>query len=261
MFKQSSKWSNVAEPLLVVLLFLAVWEIASRTGLVSTRDVPPISTILATMVLDLQTPQLWHGVGVTMGAWALGLAVVVVVAVPIGIVLGTSHIAYRSTYLTLEFFRTIPSIAALPILVFLYGTGFQLTLVLVIITAIWPLLIQTTHGVHDVDPVMKDMGRVYGLNRFRQFTQIVLPSAAPYLGTGLRLSGTLALILSIAASLVAGGEGLGELIVSAAESARMPLMYSRVLLAGLIGLIVTSLLLALESRLLHWHPSHRKTST
>jgi ABC-type nitrate/sulfonate/bicarbonate transport system permease component len=246
-----------AEPTLVVIFFFAIWEFASRAGFVSARDFPPFTVILRALFQDMLGHQLWYGAAVTMGAWALGLLLVIATAIPIGIFLGSSNVAYRATLLTLEFFRTIPSIAALPILIFLCGVGFQLALVLVILTAIWPLLIQTSHGVHDVDPIMKDMGRVYGLGRAKQLLMIVLPNAAPYIATGLRLSGTLALVLSIAASLVAGGEGLGALIVAAAESAQVPLVYARLLFSGLLGLGVSYGLLSVERHFLRWHQSQR----
>jgi NitT/TauT family transport system permease protein len=244
-----------AEPALVVASLLATWELLTRAGVLRRQDIPPVTTIVGRFVSDVQTRVLWDAVAQSVGAWAAALGLVIIIAIPLGLLLGSSRRAYEATHLTLEFLRTIPSIAALPLLIFIFGVGFRLTVVLGILTALWPLLIQTTYGVHDVDPVARETGRVYGLSRSQQFTRIVLPGALPYIATGLRLSGGIALIVSIATSLVVGGEGLGKLIASAAQNGQTELMYARILLTSLVGLAVAYTLMRLERRALQWHPS------
>jgi ABC-type nitrate/sulfonate/bicarbonate transport system permease component len=224
-------------------------------------SIPAPGAIVSSLASDMQTSRLWDGVLDSVGAWAIGLGIVVVVGVPVGVLLGSSRVLYAATRHTVEFLRMIPSIAALPLLVFVYGVGFQLTVVLVVLTALWPLLLQSMYGVHDVDPVARDTARVYGLGRVRVFSRVTMPSVAPYVATGLRLSGTIALVVAIATSLVVGGSGLGALIASASNSGQNPLMYGRILLAGILGLILTGALIAAERRVLHWHPSQRETSS
>jgi ABC-type nitrate/sulfonate/bicarbonate transport system permease component len=249
-----------AEPVLVVVGVLAVWELLARVGVLPS-SIPAPDAIVSSLVSDVQTSRVWDGVLASVGAWAVGLGIVVVVGVPVGVILGSSRVLYAATRHTVEFLRMIPSIAALPLLVFVYGIGFELTVVLVVLTALWPLLLQSMYGVHDVDPVARDTARVYGLGRVRVFARVIMPSVAPYVATGLRLSGTIALVVAIATSLVVGGSGLGALIASASNSGQNPLMYGRILLAGILGLIVTGALIAAERRLLHWHASQRQASS
>lgn len=249
---------SAAEPVLAVLAVLALWELVARAGVLSDDALPPVTGVIGALVDDLQTGMLWSNVGSTMGAWAVGLVIVVVLAVPLGVALGTSAYVYDATHLTVEFLRTIPSIAALPVLVLLYGVGFQLTVLLVTLTAMWPLLIQTMYGVRDVDPVALETGRVYGLRGRGQFARIVLPSALPYVATGLRISGVMALILAVASSLIAGGDGIGAAIASAQRAGDASLLYARIVVTGLLGVLVTFTLLRLERRALHWHPAHRE---
>lgn len=255
-----SRVLRVAEPLAVVVVLLAAWEAISRGGLVNKQDLPPVTTVLKAFFEDLQTSELWSSVGNTALGWGIGLGIVIAVGVPLGALLGSSRIAYRASNLTLEFVRTIPSIAALPLLILIYGTQLKLTVVLVVLTALWPLLINTMYGMHDVDPVARETARVYGLGRVRIFLKVTIPSALPYIATGLRLSGVIALILAIAATLIAGGEGLGAAISEAAQSARTPVMYARILTAGLMGLLVTTLFVLLERRFLRWHASQRRVA-
>jgi len=252
---------RVLEPAVVVLGALLLWEVLARTGVLFQPALPPPSEIGESLVDDVQTRYLWQSVWMTVKAWAVGLSIVIAVAIPVGIVLGMSRFASRATILTFEFLRAIPSIAALPILVLLYGVGFKLTVVLAVLGAMWPLLIQTMYGVQDVDPVARETARVYGLGRVRQFRLVVLPSAAPYIGTGLRLSGVIAMLLAVASTLIVGGDGLGSAISTAENTGQPALMFDRIFIAALLGLTVTIFLTAVERRLLRWHPSVRKSNT
>lgn len=246
-----------AEPVACIVAVLAIWEIVSVTGLVYRPTLPPPTTVAHALVTDVQHGSLWVSVWQTVEAWLLGMAIVIGIAVPIGVFIGSSRVLSRASLVTLEFLRAIPPIAALPILVLLYGVGFKLTVVLVVLGGLWPLLIQTMYGVQDVDPVTRETARVYGLSRPRIFRLVVAPSAAPYVATGLRLSGVIGMILAIAATLLIGGKGLGAAIAEAQQTGQIPEMYDRIFIAGLLGVVVTLALRALERRFLHWHPSTR----
>jgi NitT/TauT family transport system permease protein len=247
------------EPALVVFVLLAIWEALARGGVLFQPSLPPPTEIAGALFDDLQTRYLWDSVWLTIEAWAAALGIVVVIAVPIGIALGLSQLATRASILTFEFLRAIPSIAALPILVLVYGIGFKLTVILAILGALWPLLIQTMYGVQDVDPVARDTARVYGLGRLRRFRMVVLPSAAPFIGTGLRLSSVIAMILVVAAALIVGGGGLGTAISTAERTGQVPLVFARIFVTAILGVAITLALTALERRLLRWHPSFRSS--
>jgi ABC-type nitrate/sulfonate/bicarbonate transport system permease component len=245
------------EPLLCIIAALAIWEIVSATGLVYTGALPAPTSVAQALVSDIHQGSLWASIWQTVKAWLLGMAIVLAIALPVGALIGSSRLLSRLSFATLEFLRAIPPIAALPILVLLYGIGFKLTVVLVVLGALWPLLIQTMYGVQDVDPVTRDTARVYGLGRARIFRLVVAPSAAPYVATGLRLSGVTGMILAIAATLLIGGKGLGAAIAEAQQTGQIPQMYDRIFIAGLLGVVVTLALRGLERRFLHWHPSAR----
>jgi NitT/TauT family transport system permease protein len=240
---------------------LGVWEMLVRGGVLPSESLPPPSAIGRAFFEDVRQPVVWEALGSTMGSWAVGLAAVVVVGVPVGLLLGVNRIAYLATQPSFEFIRTIPSIAALPLLILMFGTGPKLAAVMVFLGSLWPVLIQTMYGVQDVDPATKDTGRAYGLGRTQLFTRIVLPSALPYITTGIRLAAVIGLLLSVASSLIAGGGGIGFMITNASFSGVPELAYARIALTGIVGLILTLLLTLLEVKVLFWHASVRKVLT
>lgn len=249
---------RAVEPALITLALLALWELASRSGLISVTLVPAPTAIAGELVADVQTNILWTSVWWSLQVWGLGFAIVIAIAIPLGLVIGSSSLLYRSTHLTVEFLRMIPSIAAVPFLVLVYGVTLRLGVIVVVLSAVWPLLIQVMYGMRDVDPVALETGRVYRLGRLHRFTRIALPSAAPYIGTGLRVSGVIAMIVAIAVPLIVGGEGLGAAIALSEQAGERTLTYARIFVTGLLGFTLTILLMRLERRLLRWHPAHRE---
>lgn len=257
-----TRWQRIGEPTVAVLCVIGAWELLTRTGVLPAQDLPPATVIGAAFVGDIQELRVWEALGATLASWAMGLAAAIIVGIPAGLLLGSSQLTYLLFQPSLEFIRTIPSIAALPLLILLLGTrGRELAAAMTFLGAVWPIVIQTMYGVRDVDPTTMDAGRAYGLGRFQLFTRIVLPSALPYIATGLRLGAIVGLLLSVAASLIAGGTGIGFLIVNASFSNVPELVYARIVLTGIMGLGVTLMLVAIESRLLFWHSSHRQAET
>jgi ABC-type nitrate/sulfonate/bicarbonate transport system permease component len=129
---------------------------------------------------------------------------------------------------------------------------------LVVFAASWPLLIQTLYGVRDVDPVAVDTARAYGLSRSTRFFRLTLPSALPYIATGLRISSATALILAVTAELVIGSPGLGAEIAVAEASGATALVYALIGATGLLGWVLNGAFSRFERRLLHWHASQRR---
>jgi ABC-type nitrate/sulfonate/bicarbonate transport system permease component len=246
-----------AQPWLSVALALALWEFVSRVGIISPRSVPPMSDTMAELASLLPTSELWTAIGNTMQGWALGLGIAAGAAIPIGIVVGSSRLTYRAVRPIVEFLRPIPSVALIPLAVLVYGTGLESKVFLATFAAFWPLLIQVLYGVQDVDPVATDTARAYGFNRFQILYRVKLPSAVPYIATGIRISSAVALILAVTAELVIGSAGLGRSINLAREGAALELMYALIIVTGALGFLLNVAATRVERRVLHWHPSQR----
>jgi ABC-type nitrate/sulfonate/bicarbonate transport system permease component len=236
---------------------LALWEVISRTGVISQKDLPAMSTSFRELWSLMQTGDFWKAFGQTVRGWALGLGVATLLAVPIGILLGSSDFAASAFRVPIEFLRPIPSAALIPLLFLTLGTTLKSEIFLAAFGAFWPLLVQTMYGVRDVDPLAIDTGRSFGVGRFERLYRIKLPSAVPYIATGLRISSTVSLILAFTAELFMGIPGLGQKVNFAQAFGLDEQLYAYALATGFLGVAIHLGTAGLERRALKWHPSQR----
>jgi ABC-type nitrate/sulfonate/bicarbonate transport system permease component len=246
-----------ALPWISIAVVLAFFEFLSRADILSSRNFPPVTDMLSTLWSELGTTELWDAIGQTLQGWALGLGIAAALAVPLGIVIGSSQLLYRSVRAIIEFLRPIPSVALIPLAILIYGTGLQSKVFLAAFAAFWVLLVQTLYGVQDVDPVATDTARSFGFSRTQRLFSVTLPSAIPYIATGVRVASTVALILAVTAELVIGSAGLGRSINIARSGGNVELMYALIIVTGMLGWLLNDVLARVERRVLHWHPSQR----
>jgi ABC-type nitrate/sulfonate/bicarbonate transport system permease component len=251
---QRAQW---APPVVAVLLLLALWEAVVRAGLIPETSIPPATSAIGELASQVTQAAMWKAVGNTLEGWVIGLGLAVLLGVPAGILIGSSRWAYRALRVPIEFLRPIPSVALIPLAVLVYGTGLQSKVFLATFASFWPLLIQTIYGVQDVDPVATDTARAFQLGRFERLWRITVPSAVPYMATGIRIASAVALILCVTAELVIGSAGLGREINSASSGGNVDLMYAMIIATGLLGWLLNIAATMVERRVLHWHPSQR----
>ena len=246
-------------PLSAVAGVLALLQLLTASGLLG-RHFPTVVAVAQSLAEQIGTQVFWDRVVETLTAWAAGFLIAAVLAVPAGLVIAANRLVFRSTRLLIDFLRPIPPVAVLPLAVLLMGTGTEMKIYLVAFSAVFPILFQTMYGVQDVDPVTRDTTRAYGLSNWQQYRHVVLPSATPYIATGLRLAATIALVVTVATELIVGSSGLGYGINQVRYADDVPAMYALIFVTGLIGWLITIGFSALEKRVLHWHHSHRETN-
>ena len=233
------------------------WEAVSRSGLIREEDLPSMTATMDELWSLAQTGDFWTAFLQTARGWAIGLALATVLAVPIGIVLGLSDFAGRAFRVPVEFLRPIPSAALIPLLFLTLGPVLKSEIFLATFGAFWPILVQTMYGVRDVDPVTVDTARSFGVPRRERLWRITLPSAVPYIATGMRLASTVSLILAFTAELFMGTPGLGKMLNYAQSYGLTTQLYALALATGVLGIGTHLLFTTLERRALRWHPSQR----
>lgn len=250
----AGRWAaGVGTAVLVGLLL----ELVSAIELVSPEILPGTVSIIGALGSEVPNSAFWSATGYTMGAWALGLAIAFVASVPVGIAIGRVWLLQRATKVVVEFFRPIPGVTVLPLLVMVIGLNSRMETALIAVGAFWPLLYQVIYGSQDVEPVTLDVARVYRLPRRLRITKVIMPSAAPYIATGLRISASIALIVAIGTELIVGQAGLGAAIYQAQYGEHIPAMYALIVATGIIGVSVNAVFRRIERTTLRWQPSNR----
>jgi NitT/TauT family transport system permease protein len=253
---KAARAGRLARGLVGAVACFALAEAFTRLELVDPRYLPRASTVLVRMVGLLGQAEFLTAMAATLKAWAVGLAIAIAVAVPTGVLLGSFRRAYQATRALVEFLRPIPSVALIPLAILLFGQGLQLKTSLIVYACFWPLLFNTIYGVQDVDPLAKDTARAFGFGRAAILARVSLPAAAPFIATGIRIAAAVALILAISTELLAGAAGgIGSFILKESSGGEhADVVYAATAMAGVLGLALNWVLLALERRLLAWQP-------
>jgi ABC-type nitrate/sulfonate/bicarbonate transport system permease component len=191
--------------------------------------------------------------------WFLGLVIATVLALVIGSALAFNDFSFRSAASVIELFKAIPAIAILPLVTLVLGSTLDMKVFLVAFGIFWPFVIQVIYGVRSMDSTALDTAKALGVRGVRRFFVVTIPSAGPYIGTGLRIASASALILSVVAELVGGADGIGRQILMAQNGgmSSYPRMYAYIIMAGLLGLLLTGMFFLIEKKAMHWHESQR----
>jgi NitT/TauT family transport system permease protein len=236
------------------VVFLAL-EALTRAELVNPRYLPPASTVLVTTGRIVFDPEFLEAVAGTLAAWSLGLVAAIAIAVPLGVILGSSRRSFLASITAVEFLRPIPSVALIPLAIVLLGRGLEMKALLVCYASLWPILFNTIYGMRAVDPIALDTGRAFGYGLMGVLGRVSLPSAAPFIYTGIRIAAAIALILAISTELIAGGSnGIGTWMLARSQTGtEREFVYAGTIFAGVLGLVINTLLVAGERRLFRWH--------
>ncbi|MCA0345568.1 MAG: ABC transporter permease [Actinobacteria bacterium] len=245
--------------LIATIVCIAAWELAIRAaGPESGVSIPAPSQIFGALVALLGDSGFWVAAGQTLLSSGLGLIIATVAALALGVLYGTFVFVRHSTTGILELLRPIPPVALLPVGLLLFGTSLEMKLALVIYTSFWPVFIQTTYGMRDIDSTLIDMARIHRVRRMRRLAEIVIPSIGPYFVVGLRLSVVGALIASIVTELIGGAPGLGYALGIAQSTGQTESMYALIIAIGLLGLGLDRLFSLIERRTMRWSPNNRE---
>ncbi|MDV6011885.1 ABC transporter permease [Haloechinothrix sp. LS1_15] len=239
-----------------VLACLVLWELAAR-GPLETAPFPTVGALVTSLLGLLASTSFWSSLGQTLTTALVGLALATGGGILLGMLLGSVEFAYRSTRLIIEILKPIPPIVIMPLVLLLLGPSTEMGVVLVFYGCLWPILIQTIAGVRDADPVLVDTARSFGFGTVQRAVRIVLPGAAAFIVTGVRIAGSAAFVIAVVSELVGGAPGIGRALFVAQGAGLYADMYALVVVMGTVGLFFHNGLRALERRALHWHPSVR----
>ncbi|MFG1296924.1 ABC transporter permease subunit [Xanthobacter variabilis] len=239
----------------VPVALLAVWEFLARQGYVTPQVLPAPSKVLATAVKLTISGSLLSDLGTSLLRAAIGFVIGGSIAFALGVLVGFSRIAEALLDRSVQMVRAIPFLALLPLVIVWFGVGEGQKIFLVALGVAFPIYINTTLGIRQVDPKLLELGRVQGLSTFTLIRRIVLPGALPSILTGVRYSLATAWLALVVAETLGAEAGIGFLAMDAREFLRTDVVVLTIVIYALIGVAADSAARLLERRLLAWHPN------
>ncbi|WP_222432355.1 ABC transporter permease [Leekyejoonella antrihumi] len=193
--------------------------------------------------------------------FAAGMAIAVILGLTIGVPLGLNDTAYRAVRPIIDFLRSLPKPAILPIAIVVLGIGWEMKVFIIAFGTIWPILLNTIDGVRGVDTGYLDTAQAYRISRVDRLRRIILPAASPQIYAGIRLAIGIGLILMIVSEMVASTNGIGYFILLAQQDFSLTDMWTGIILLGIIGYLINVIYMVFERRALIWHRGWRQTQT
>ncbi|ACA18124.1 nitrate ABC transporter, inner membrane subunit [Methylobacterium sp. 4-46] len=236
--------ARIVPPLVVLGLFLLVWQVlCDRPG----AGLPAPSRVMSEAWPIISDPffdnggtdkgLFWHIVA-SLQRVALGFALASVAGVLLGTLVGQSEWAMRGLDPIFQVLRTIPPLAWLPLSLAAFRDGQPSAIFVIFITSIWPIIINTAVGIRNIPQDYRNVASVLRLNAFEFFGKIMLPSAAPYIFTGLRIGVGLSWLAIVAAEMLIGGVGIGFFIWDAWNSSHISEIIVALVYVGVIGFVL-----------------------
>jgi NitT/TauT family transport system permease protein len=236
-----------------LLVFVAlIWEIAPRVGLLNPIFIPPLSTVWHAWQQLAAGGSLARDVAASLRRSATGLLLAVIVAIPLGLLMGRYRRFESISDLFMQTLRNTPQYALLPLFVLIMGIGEASKIAITFYASMWMLLINTISGVKSVDPLLIKAAKSMGASEYDIFMDVVLPASIPSIASGSRLAVKASVVSVIGAEMLAAQSGLGHLIQNAQLMMQIPDMYAGILTLTAIGLIINYLLVWLEKKASGW---------
>ncbi|MBU5459287.1 ABC transporter permease [Anaerostipes sp. MSJ-23] len=224
--------------ILLPILIIIAWHYATVSGAMSTLILPKISTVLETLKTEITHGTLVSDIAISLSRIAKGYALAVVIGILLGVLMGMNQTANRFFMLTFTAIRQVPMIAWVPILIIWFGIGEESKVAVIFLAAYFPILVNTVDGIERTDPKLVEVGKMYHLNGWQQFTKIYLPSALPSIFVGLKLGLSVSWMAVVGAEMIAATSGIGFRINDARSLMQYPVVFAGMIAIAVIGVIM-----------------------
>jgi sulfonate transport system permease protein len=239
---------SVVAPLTVLLL----WYFSTSGGRGNAGILPPPLEVLNTLRLNINNGKLGRHLIISGERVLKGFSIGALAGITIGSIMGLSKTIHRVLNSLVGIFRPVPMIAWIPLLILWIGIGEGSKISVIVIGSFWPVLLNTIHGIHEVDPKLIEVGEILEKHKLQILTKIVLPAAFPSIFTGIRLGIGTAWTCVVAAEMIAASRGIGYMITYARELSQPDVVLVGVFSIGLVGLLLDTIIQQLQRNLLKW---------
>jgi sulfonate transport system permease protein len=231
----------------------AAWWAASADS--QSTFFPPLSKIMAALQHVWLFAEFGADVLPSLRNLFVGFLLALIGGLVIGVILGLLPTLELIADPLLQFLRAVPSIALYPLFIVIIGIGDLSKIVLIAVSAAWPILLNTVDGIKGIDPECRRITRVYRVTRRETLFRVILPGAFPQIAAGITVGLSISIVLMVASELYASTQGIGYYLVLAQQSFAMSDVWATTILLGILGYLISLGWRAIESWLLRWRPS------
>ena len=231
--------------LAVLLILVALWW--ATVAMTASAIFPtPLQVVSGTVEL-VRDGTLWEHIGASLLRVGAGFALAVIVGVPLGLWMGWVDGAFQTLNPIFQILRPISPIAWIPIAILWFGVGNASPVFLIFLSSVFPMIVQTTNGVHTIEKRFLWAAENFGVSRYTLLTRVVIPATLPQIIVGMRIGLGVAWLVVVAAEMIALRSGLGYLIIDSRNAGnRYDLVIAGMIIIGLIGLMLDGLMRLLE---------------
>ncbi|MCI1284245.1 MAG: ABC transporter permease subunit [Lacticaseibacillus songhuajiangensis] len=244
-------------PWTIPILIIVFWQLGSSLNLIDSSVLPGPIAVLQTMVSDLASGKLERNMAISMYRAVTGF----IIGGSIGFILALASGLSKTLRLLLDssvqMLRNIPHLALIPLLIIWLGVGEGSKIALVAVGVLFPIYINTFHGLTTVDPELIEMGRSYQLSKWQQFTKILLPGALPSILVGVRYALGVMWTTLIVSETIASSSGIGYMSTNAQNFMDMSTIIMCIVIYALLGKLSDVVAKSLENSLLTWQQAGR----
>lgn len=239
-------------------LLLGVWQLAASSGWLSSRILPAPSAVAIAGWALLGSGELWQHLAISGWRAGIGFAIGGGLGLLLGFVTGLSTWGERLLDSSVQMIRNVPHLALIPLVILWFGIDESAKIFLVALGTLFPIYLNTYHGIRSVDAGLVEMARSYGLSGFALFRQVILPGALPSILVGVRFALGFMWLTLIVAETISANAGIGYLAMNAREFLQTDVVVLAILLYAVLGKLADVAARSLERAWLRWHPAYQQ---
>lgn len=248
---------NRITPWLLPIVLIAVWQLAVELGWIASRTLPAPSAVFEVGWQLSATGELWQHLAISTWRAMVGFVIGGGIGLVLGLITGLSAWGEKLLDSTIQMIRNIPHLALIPLVILWFGIDESAKIFLVALGSLFPIYLNTYHGIKHIDKDLLEMSRSYGLSGFALFRQVILPGALPSILVGVRFAFGFMWLTLIVAETISANAGIGYLAMNAREFLQTDVVVLTIILYAILGKVADVIARVLERICLRWHPAYQ----
>ncbi|GAA3815423.1 taurine ABC transporter permease TauC [Sphaerisporangium flaviroseum] len=253
-----ARFKNVAITVVNLSIFFVIWELVARAEVINALFFPRATAMFSALFNGFADGTIWPELSHSLTNFLIGLAISAVIGIPVGLLMGASKVADLILSPYVWAMTSLPRVALIPLLILIMGFGNSMQLTIIILSAVFPIMVNCMAGVKTVEPSLVRAGEVFGASRPQIYLKVILPYTLPFVIAGVNQGIARGLVgMLIGELLGGGGNGLGFLLDKAGEQFDAPMLYATLILLAVMSVGLVQSMRWLEQRAAPWRDISR----